>query len=287
MSSTPATWPRRAFLGGLAGLGLAAGTAVYGRYGEADWFQVHEVPIARERFPLRRGTRLLHLSDLHLGPDVPLAMIAEAIRLGLGQRPDLVLLTGDFVTGRLGPAEAYARELARLVAAAPTFACLGNHDGMPDANPARHETDGQAVAALLRQAGVRLLLNERVRLDVNGAPLEISGVGDLWAGQQAPARCLDRGQRLDGPARLLLNHNPDARAALMAYDWQLMLCGHTHGGQVGLPWLAGRIAPVRDKSHVEGLRDREGRLIHITRGVGNLHGARFLCRPQVSVLVVV
>jgi predicted MPP superfamily phosphohydrolase len=214
-------------------------------------------------------------------------MIAEAIRLGLGRHPDLVTLTGDFVTGRLGPGEGYARELSRLVDAAPTFACLGNHDGMPTANPARHEPDDRAVSRLLRQAGIGLLVNERARVRLRGVDLEVAGLGDLWAGRQDPARCLDVADRGAGPARLLLNHNPDARAALMPFAWDLMLCGHTHGGQVGFPWLARRLAPVRDKSHLEGLQEREGRLIHITRGVGNLHGLRFGCRPQVSVLTIV
>jgi hypothetical protein len=65
-----------------------------------------------------------------------------------------------------------------------------------------------------------------------------------------------------------------------------MLCGHTHGGQVGLPGVAEWLAPVSDTSHIEGLRERAGRLVHISRGVGNLYGVRFLCRPQVSLLVV-
>ena len=72
----------------------------------------------------------------------------------------------------------------------------------------------------------------------------------------------------------------------MPYHWDLMLCGHTHGGQIGVPGLAEWLAPVRDKTHLEGSQNREGRLIHITRGVGSLYGVRFWCRPQVSLLVV-
>ena len=72
----------------------------------------------------------------------------------------------------------------------------------------------------------------------------------------------------------------------MAYHWDLMLSGHTHGGQVGVPGVSEWLAPVKDKSHIEGLQSRAGRLIYITRGVGSLYGVRFWSRPQVSLLVV-
>jgi len=131
-------------------------------------------------------------------------------------------------------------------------------------------------------------VNETREVAVRGGRLRVSGLGDLWTGQNHPARCLTPigGSGREPLAHLLLNHNPDARVAAMPYQWDLMLCGHTHGGQVGVPWVSERLAPVRDKSHIEGLRKREGRLIYITRGVGSLYGVRFWCRPQVSLLVV-
>lgn len=279
---------RRAFLVALAGGGLGLTAAAYARFHEPDFFEVAEVEIDQRRFGAPRGLRILQLSDLHLGPHVSLEMIDRAITLGLAGRPDLVALTGDFVTGRLKLAAEYAAVLRRLSAAVPTFACLGNHDAIVADGRIGEVARVAAITQLLRSANIELLLNSSREISVRGKQLRISGLGDLWTKQNRPALCLQPTLQREraGPPHLLLNHNPDARAVLMGYHWDLMLCGHTHGGQVGLPWIAERLAPVKDKSHLEGLREREGRLIYITRGVGNLYGLRFWCRPQVSLLTV-
>ena len=279
---------RRAFLATMAVGGVGLTAAAYARYAEPDWFDVSEVALDPAKFPAPTGLRILHLSDLHLGPHVPLAHIERAIGLGLALKPDLVALTGDYVTGRLRAAEAYAAVLRRLADAAPTFACLGNHDAIVATSPVGEIARTAAVVNLLRDARIEVLLNQTREVAVRGGRLRISGLGDLWTGQNHPARCLSPvlGPGREPLAHLLLNHNPDARVAAMAYHWDLMLCGHTHGGQVGLPGVAEWLAPVRDTSHIEGLKERAGRLVHISRGVGNLYGVRFLCRPQVSLLVV-
>jgi len=286
--SAPHRSTRRAFLATMAAGGVGLTAAAYARYAEPDWFDVTEVALDPAKFPAPSGLRILHLSDLHLGPHVSLAQIERAIELGLALKPDLVALTGDYVTGRLRAAEAYAAVLRRLADAAPTFACLGNHDAIVSTSPVGEVARTAAVVGLLREARIEVLLNQSREVAVRGGRLRVSGLGDLWTGQNHPARCLApmRGPGREPLAHLLLNHNPDARVATMAYHWDLMLCGHTHGGQVGLPGVAEWLAPVSDTSHIEGLRERAGRLVHISRGVGSLYGVRFLCRPQVSLLVV-
>jgi predicted MPP superfamily phosphohydrolase len=285
----PAPQPtRRAFLAALAAGGAGLTVAAYARYAEPDWLEVAEIRLDPEKFPAPAGLRILHLSDLHLGPHVSLAQIEHAITLGLAQKPDLVALTGDYITGRLRATAAYAAALRRLADAAPTFACLGNHDAIVATSPVGEIARTAAVVGLLREARIEVLVNQTREVAVRGGRLRVSGLGDLWTGQNHPARCLSplRGPGREPLAHLLLNHNPDARVATMAYHWDLMLCGHTHGGQVGLPGVAEWLAPVRDTSHLEGLRERAGRLVYISRGVGSLYGVRFLCRPQVSLLVV-
>ncbi len=288
-SATPGARPtRRAFLGLLAAGGAGLAAAAYARQAEPGWLDVAEVALDPAKFPAPRGLRILHLSDLHLGPHVPLASIERAVTLGLAQRPDLVALTGDYVTGRLRETAAYAAVLRRLADAAPTFACLGNHDAIVAAGPVGEVARTAAVVRLLREARADVLVNETREVAVRGGRVRVSGLGDLWTGQNYPARCLApvRGPGREPLAHVLLNHNPDARVAAMPYHWDLMLCGHTHGGQLGVPGVAEWLAPVRDKAHIEGLRERAGRLVHITRGVGSLYGVRLFCRPQVSVLVV-
>lgn len=279
---------RRAFLALLAAGGAGLSAAAYARWVEPSIFEVTEITLDPKLFPAAKGFAILHLSDLHLGPHVPLELIDEAVTLGLAQRPDIIVLTGDFITGRLRAGPAYAAVLRRLAQAAPTFACLGNHDAIVATGPIGVRARTAAVTQLLVEAGVDLLLNESREKVIRGQRLQLSGLGDLWTGQNNPSACLPpiAPRWASGIPHLLLNHNPDARAAAMAYQWHLMLCGHTHGGQVGLPWIAERLAPVQDKTHIEGLRVREGRLVYITRGVGNLYGVRFWCRPQVSLLRV-
>ncbi len=279
---------RRAFLATLAAGGAGLSAIAYARYAEPAWLEVSEIPLDPEIFPAPSRLRILHLSDLHFGPHVSLELIERAVELGLAQRPDLIALTGDFVTGRLREAAAYAAVLRRLSVVAPTLACLGNHDAIVATGPVDEAARTAAVMGLLRTAQVDVLVNETREVAVRGGRLRVSGLGDLWTKQNHPARCLTpiRGSGREPLAHLLLNHNPDARAAAMPYHWDLMLCGHTHGGQIGVPGLAEWLAPVRDKTHLEGSQNREGRLIHITRGVGSLYGVRFWCRPQVSLLVV-
>src|SRR5262249_37650628 len=85
---------------------------------------------------------------------------------------------------------------------------------------------------------------------------------------------------------ILLSHNPDSKDALDSFPWELMLSGHTHGGQVVFPLLGPVFAPVADKRYVEGLKPWQDRQLHVTRGIGSIRGIRFLCRPEVSMLLL-
>ena len=114
--------------------------------------------------------------------------------------------------------------------------------------------------------------------------LRLAGVGDWWAREMEPTLAF-----ADVPTdatTILLSHNPDTKAALAPFPWKLMLCGHTHGGQLDLPVIGTPFAPVTDHRFVRGLHRWEGRWMHITKGVGSLHGMRFNCPPEVSVLTL-
>ncbi len=240
------------------------------------------VPLRVKGGPLR----VLHLSDFHLSPVVSLAFIAESIALGLAEKPDLILVTGDFLTGRLENIAPYAATLARLPAAAPTFACLGNHDGGIWAGSRSGLASIVEVSRLLRRAGIPCLVNTHAEITLREQALQLIGLGDLWSGMCEPAKAFAQIPARGDALRLVLNHNPDAKAQLRPYDWDLMLAGHTHGGQIRIPLLGAPFAPVEDKRYIEGLHRWENRWLYITRGVGNLHGVRFNCRPEVSLLLI-
>jgi predicted MPP superfamily phosphohydrolase len=273
---------RRAFL-----LAMTAGAGGgYSRWLEPRWLELNETRCALPGFAPARGVKIAHLSDLHACPNVPNELIEEAVALAVGSAPDLICVTGDFVSWRGGYDRAwYVRVLSRLAKAAPTYATLGNHDG---GRWSHRHGDGWAtslvVADLVREAGLTVLLNENRRVMVGERALNLVGLGDLWAMEFAPERAFDGVER--GPT-VVLSHNPDTKDRLGEYGWELMLSGHTHGGQVVIPGLGAPWTPVVDKRYLEGLKPWNGRQIHVSRGVGNARGIRFNCRPEVNLLTLV
>lgn len=277
----PARLTRRRFLGAvlLAGIGAVS----YAHWLEPRWLDCDEIHV-----PLGRATpiRILHLSDFHVSDAASLELVDRAITLGLGLKPDLAVLTGDFITGEFTASPEYERTLHRLAAAVPAFACLGNHDGGRWSAARGDNASFQPVAALLEHAGVQLLRNATHTLLLDGKPVQLNGVGDPWAGDCEPGRAFASLPPRSDELRIVLSHNPDTKSLLQPLDWDLMLCGHAHGGQFRPPFLDTPFAPVVDKRFAAGLHRWDGRWIHTTRGVGNLHGLRLFCRPQVSLLVV-
>jgi len=274
---------RRFIKGALALGGTGAATASYMRFWEPGWLEInrHEVPLDRQGSPLR----LLHLSDLHASRVVSLDFLRRALDLGLEQKPDLICLTGDYITWKYEHWNEYARVLARLTAVAPTFACLGNHDGGSWAVTKLGYPSANNVRKTLKQAGITLLHNTAQSVTVKGRTFNMVGVGDIWNKEFRP---VDAFARIPNPnaTTIVLAHNPDTKDVLVSHNWKLLLCGHTHGGQLYVPGLGAPFAPVRDKRFVKGLHKWRGRWIHITKGVGNLHGLRLNCRPEVSVLTL-
>jgi predicted MPP superfamily phosphohydrolase len=140
------------------------------------------------------------------------------------------------------------------------------------------------VERLLEESGIQLLHNRSVRVQVGNQKVTLVGVGDLWTDEVRPQRAWS-GMDTRYPA-VLLAHNPDTKDVVARLPWDLMLSGHTHGGQVRIPFEGAPFAPVEDKRYVAGLKPWGSRLIHVTRGVGNLGGVRLGCRPEVSLLAV-
>lgn len=234
-----------------------------------------------------RPLKLLHLSDFHASWAVSLGFIGQAVELGLREKPDLICITGDFITGKYDEFNAYARVLAKLSAAAPVFACLGNHDGGRWSKDYGGYESTQPVRQLLQQSRIELLHNQCATLRLNRRDLILTGVADIWSENLNLAAAFPPPAAGGAATRILLSHNPDTKDFLRLYPWDLLLCGHTHGGQAVLPLLGAPFAPVRDKRFLAGMYRWENRWIHITRGVGNVHGFRFNCPPEVSLITVI
>lgn len=282
--STARRFSRRKFL---ALLGLsAAGTAAYVRWIEPRWLGLgrHTIKLANSTLP--GPIKILHLSDFHASQVVSLDFIERAVRRGLTLQPDLILLTGDFITGRYERFADYGKVLQLLPKNCPCFATLGNHDGGPWAKRNDGFADTTAVRELLARGGIMLLHNRPEEIQLGGASLRLIGLGDLWAGDFAPGSAFAAVPPERPLPTLVLSHNPDTKDLLREHHWDVMFCGHTHGGQLRIPLIGTPFAPVRDKRFVKGLHNWEGRWIHITKGIGNLLGLRLNCRPEISLVTL-
>jgi predicted MPP superfamily phosphohydrolase len=210
------------------------------------------------------------LSDLHRGATVSRALIEQAVDAVLAQRPDLIVLGGDYVTwGDRDYVESAAESVSRLRAPCGVMAVLGNHD------------DDRVVAAALRRAGVEVLRDDRVRLTIAGQSLDLVGVRFWTRRLEDIAPLVDRAQAV----RILLAHDPRRLKEASELGFPLVLSGHTHGGQVVLPGL-GAIA-ARKFPVASGLASRAGTTLFVSRGVGTVYlPVRYRCPPEVVALTL-
>jgi hypothetical protein len=246
---------------------------------EPDWLKTTEFDLQRRSPPIL----VAHLSDFHVEDRRDLARVRRAVAMVREHHPDLIAITGDFFTRYPVLQDEYRAVLKELSAVAPTLAVAGNHDGGIWARQRGGPETTSDLAQLLDGTGIRLLENALDSLVLDGRRIAIYGAGDSWAGL-----CTPRGADAFGSdttsTRILLLHNPDARHRFRDVPWELLLAGHTHGGQLLLPFLGTPFAPVADKRCVRGWRREDGRDIVVSSGVGNLHGLRFNIRPEVVLI---
>ena len=259
---------------GVLGAGYAFGI-------EPTWLRVvrHECPIAGLD-PKLDGLRIAQLSDLHVGAGVPIDFLREAVDDALALEPDAIVVTGDFV--HRGGNQQALRDLGdvagRLRAPLGVYGVLGNHDCGFNGHSRLEATDSVAqVREVLAQAQMQVLTNQSVTLDGN---LRLVGLGDLWSGEFDPGRT-----NVDGPT-VALSHNPDTAPELAERGADLVLCGHTHGGQVRIPFLGPPILPVELREYSAGPYDLGATRLYVNRGVGWLRRVRLFVRPEVTLHVL-
>lgn len=268
------------------GLPAAALSAFgYVRFLEPRWLEETQKTVATGR-GLRRPLRVAHISDFHASALIPISFLEEAFRRTLAMHPDLICITGDFVTtdNDFDTAK-YETILQMLSAKVPTFAVAGNHDGGSWARRAGWLPTSRFIREMVARGGVRVLHNDAAQVEINGQRVHVVGVGDWWSDELNPGQAFAQIPKDSAPI-LVMNHNPDGKEDCRLYPWDLMLCGHTHGGQVIVPFYGPPIVPVIDTRYAVGLNQYQNRWIHTTRGVGNIVGVRANCRPEISLLLV-
>jgi predicted MPP superfamily phosphohydrolase len=266
--------PRRDFLRQTANVVAAAPFAagVYGLFkGRLD-LEITRQPIRLARLPgAFQGFRIAQLSDIHIGPFMTGDQIRKYVDIANALKPDLTVLTGDFVSWDASTQQAVVEALSGLVAPFGVFGCLGNHDGY-----ARVE---DSITLLFRQAGIRILRHQRAAVSNGNESLNLMGIDYTSKRAMGPRtegvvqRYLEGVDALIDPDRvnILLSHNPDTfdRAAELGVD--LSLAGHTHGGQAALEFISPEIAPSRLVTpYVAGLFVKPGGQLYVNRGIGTI-----------------
>jgi len=216
----------------------------------------HEVVVA-DLDPRHDGLRIAHLTDVHCGKITPAAHIRAAVALANGARPDVIVMTGDYVCWRRDEIPLVRRQLAGLEADQVVCA-LGNHD---------YFADGDGVAAALTGCGYTVLRNQHLSLEVAGAPLHLIGLDDP----------VTRRDDIDGtfarvPAggtRVVLSHCPETVGDLSARGAHLVVSGHTHGGQINVRGITDRIFKRAGRRYYyTGLYAVDRTWLYVSAGVG-------------------
>lgn len=243
---------------------------------EPNWLQVKQVNLNLPHLSSEfKGYRIVQITDIHAGDWLKQAQLDRIVETINRQQPDIVVLTGDYVTRspqegvdilRSGLAQLHPRDLS--------LAVLGNHD---------YYANAQAIAQTLQTANIQVLENDVYTLKRGKASLHIAGVGSLMAGQVHLDRVL--AQLPPAGAAILLAHEPDlADTTATTGRFDLQLSGHSHGGQVKIPWFPRRRLPPYGKIYPSGQYQVGDMIQYTSRGVGMVKPhVRFNCRPEITV----
>ena len=247
------------------------------------------------------GTKIVQLSDLHYdGIRLAESILADAIAISNQENPDLVFITGDFVTDDPTPISQLALRLKELKSRVGIYGCLGNHDSV--SKPSEQE-----IIKALAAVKIKILFNEIIY--PLGEELAIVGLPDFWSREFQTKNIFS--QINSAVPRIVLSHNPDSAEVLKKYRVDLQLSGHTHGGQIVIPgygaapillqqirkstpkFLRNYIPYLKECSSVvkywqwsEGWHQIGKNQLYVNRGLGTYAPGRLFCPPEVTVITL-
>ncbi|MCS7023007.1 MAG: metallophosphoesterase [Gemmataceae bacterium] len=255
----------------------------YARRIEPTWLEVNRHRLVLPRWPASLdGLRVVHLTDLHCGKHLPLHYLEEALARAQAEQPDLIALTGDYVHKGYRYVSTVARLLGQLRAPLGVFAVLGNHDFSVRTSLGwrRHPRLHQVVTEALLGAGIQVLRNRTVTLHYRQTAFQVAGIDDLWSGMADPqatfAHCCPH------TPRLILAHNPRTAELIHPHRGDLILAGHTHGGQVNWPGWGPITLPRQARRYAAGLFHLPNGHLYVNKGIGFGWRLRFNTRPEIA-----
>jgi uncharacterized protein len=270
-----ATFPRLQVFSLLLGISLF----IYAYFIEPNWIEIRQVKITLPHLaPEFNGYRVVQISDIHTDRTMTPQRLDHLFQLVNRQQADLVAITGDFVTRnsqRFIPN--LQNSIAQLHPRDQTVAVLGNHDYWADPN---------VITLSLKQPNISLLKNDIYTIHRGDSTLNIAGIDDILVGKSRLDLVLKK--LPEQGATILLAHEPDfadTSAATKRFD--LQLSGHSHAGQIRIPFFRPVILPPLSEKYYKGLYQLNGMKLYTNRGIGTtgLH-LRFNCRPEITVFTL-
>lgn len=262
---------------------IALSLIVYAVVIEPDRLIVRKQTIKLTPCPAElNGLRVAAISDIHAGsPHINLEKIRRMVEMTNNHQPDLILLAGDFVIqnvigGSFVEPDALAKELKNLKADGGIYATLGNHDWWYNAARVRDSFE---------LAGIRVLDNQAVKIELKGRSFWLAGFADEWEGNPKINETLK--QVADDSPIIAFTHNPDLFPAIPKRV-SLTIAGHTHGGQVALPLIGRPIVPSKfGQRYAIGHVIEDGKHLFVTPGIGtSIIPVRFGVPPEISLLTI-
>lgn len=268
---------RRGVLGAFVGTALLPATSRAERkMSYNEFFEVTRTELFIPGLhPSHDGLVIAQLSDIHIGRGSPDGRVISAVRMVNEEAPDLVVLTGDYVTTKRDPYERVPALLQGINA--PTYAVLGNHD---------HYTDPAYLRRGLEGVGYTVLQNEHSVLRLKGADLNVLGLDDSTTHNDDVEKTFKANPT---GSRLVLAHTPTAAKKLPPWKGMLCLSGHTHGGQLHVPKLTEGIFTAGGMPYVRGLYSVRGNQLYVNRGLGFGRGTvlpRLNSDPELSLITL-
>jgi predicted MPP superfamily phosphohydrolase len=262
---------------------VGMGGSIYSTFIEPLWFDIVEVSIPASRLPKAfSGFRVLQISDIHAGEQFMPGHLGEIVQKILELKPDIVLITGDFVYSSPAMTDEILNTtgelLSQISTSIPTFAVMGNHD---------HWWDVARVREMLANADVKELANDFFTIQKDEAMLHICGVDDLYEHKSDLAPILSALPE-EGCA-ILMAHEPDfADRSSISGRFDLQVSGHSHGGQVVIPFIGPIVLPNYGRKYPSGPYKVGNMHQYTNRGLGMVFPyVRFLCRPEITVFKLV
>ncbi|HET9908958.1 MAG TPA: metallophosphoesterase [Anaerolineales bacterium] len=258
---------------------LTRGGTLYTTVIEPLWLDIETVTLKLPRLPKSfSGFRLVQISDIHVGKQWIPSQLERVVETVISLQPDIVAITGDFVQASPDTTDEILAltegPLAALSSQVPVYAVMGNHD---------HWWDVERVRNSLAKANVMELNNDFYTFIRDGESLHLCGVDDIFERMDDLDGVLSR--LPDDGCAILLAHEPDfADTSAVTGRFDLQISGHSHGGQVIVPFVGPVVLPPHGRKYPIGLYKVGDMFQYTNRGLGMIFPyVRFMCRPEITI----